>query len=134
MAYIEVNFPGGKRVDAHVRDRVISTDQPTRAGGDGSAPTPFELFLSSIATCAGIYALGFCESKGLSTEGLKLHMDLVKDKETKMITDIKMHLDLPKDFPAKYEKAILRSMDLCAVKKHMFQPPAFHITAETISE
>ncbi|WP_091348654.1 OsmC family protein [Anaerobranca gottschalkii] len=42
------------------------------AGGEGSAPTPFDLFLSSIATCAGVYALGFCQSKGLSTEGLKL--------------------------------------------------------------
>ncbi len=74
MALIEVSFPGGKKVDASIKGFTIPTDQPISSGGEGSAPSPFDLFLSSIATCAGIYALGFCESKGIDTTGLKLEM------------------------------------------------------------
>jgi len=33
MEDIEVTFPGGKRVDAHVGAHVVHTDQPTSAGG-----------------------------------------------------------------------------------------------------
>jgi len=130
MALIEVKFPGGVRVDAHMKGHVIGTDQPTYAGGDGSAPAPFDLFLASIATCAGIYALGFCQNKGISTEGLRLTMDVEKDPETKMIGKVNLNLTLPEGFPEKYKAAIMRSMDLCAVKKHMFNPPEFEIIAE----
>ena len=130
MALMEVTFPGGKKVDATIRGYTVRTDQPERAGGEGSAPTPFNLFLSSLGTCAGIYALGFCESKGILTEGLKLTMDIEKNPETKMISKITMNLSLPEGFPEKYEKAIIRSMNLCAVKQHMFQPPEFEITTE----
>ncbi len=128
MALMEISFPGGKKVDATIKGFTVSTDQPERAGGEGSAPTPFDMFLSSLGTCAGIYAYGFCESKGISTEGLKLSMDVEKNREKRMIGKITMELTLPEGFPDKYKGAIVRSMDLCAVKKHMFEPPEFEIT------
>ena len=60
-----IDFPGGSRVDAHFGDFTVATDQPPIA----SAPSPFEIFLASIGTCAGIYVMGFCQSRHLSTEG-----------------------------------------------------------------
>ena len=54
-----IDFPGGKRVDAHFGPFTVMTDQPPQGGGMGSAPTPFATFLASIGTCAGIYVLGF---------------------------------------------------------------------------
>ena len=128
MSFLNVEFPGGLRVDARLKNHVIKTDQPVRAGGEGSAPSPFELFLGSLATCAGIYALSFCKNKGLSTEGMDLTMDLEMNRETGMIAKVSMNLTLPEGFPEKYREAILRSMDLCAVKMHMHQPPEFDIT------
>ncbi len=128
MSYLNVEFPGGLRVDARIKDQVIKTDQPQRAGGDGSAPSPFELFLGSIATCAGIYALGFCNAKGISTEGMGINMDLEKSPETGMISKVSLDLKLPEGFPDKYKAAIINSMELCAVKKHIHTPPEFEIT------
>lgn len=127
MPLIEVSFPGGKRVDAGIKGFIVATDQPLTGGGEGTAPTPFDLFLSSIATCAGIYALGFCQSKEISTEGLKLSLDVTRDLEMGMIDNVYLNLTLPKDFPDKYQSAIIRSIDLCAVKKHIFNPPEFNI-------
>lgn len=128
MSYLNVEFPGGLRVDAKLGDYLIKTDQPVRSGGDGSAPSPFELFLGSIATCAGIYALGFCNSKGISTEGMSISMDLERDPITGLIGKINMDLKLPEGFPEKYKAAIINSMELCTVKKHMQMPPEFQIT------
>lgn len=128
MSYLNVEFPGGLRVDARLRDQVIKTDQPVMAGGEGSAPSPFELFLGSIATCAGIYALSFCNSKGIATEGMSISMDLARNNTTGLISKINMDLKLPEGFPEKYKSAIINSMDLCTVKKHLQTPPEFEIT------
>ncbi|TJX15426.1 osmotically inducible protein OsmC [Tissierella creatinini] len=130
MSYLNVEFPGGLRVDARLRDQVIKTDQPVVAGGEGSAPSPFELFLGSIATCAGIYALGFCNSKGISTEGMSISMDLERNMSTGLISKVNLDLKLPEGFPEKYKSAIVNSMDLCTVKKHLQTPPKFEITTK----
>lgn len=130
MAAIEVKFPQGKRVDAHMKGFVIETDQPPYGGGEGSAPAPFDLFLASLATCAGIYVLSFCESKGIDKEGIAFTMDMEKDKEKGKISKIIFQLTLPSHFPQKYEQAILRSIDLCAVKKHIQDPPSFETVIE----
>lgn len=130
MATYQVTFPGGKRVDCEMKGHVIHTDQPLKAGGDNSAPTPFDLFISSMATCAGIYALGFCQQRDLSTEGMHLTLETVKDEATGMISDIQIALHTGPDFPEKYKKAIVSAMDLCSVKKHLATPPQFDIVVK----
>lgn len=132
MRTLEVTFPGGKKIDANVGDFTIKTDQSEKAGGEGSAPTPFALFLASIATCAGVYAKSFCDKREIDTAGMKITLSYDVNPETKMIDDVEIKLHTPKDFPAKYEKAVIKSMNLCAVKKHMENPPNFN-TVTTIS-
>jgi uncharacterized OsmC-like protein len=125
---IDVSFPGGKKVDAKIGKFVIKTDQSALSGGDGSAPEPFQLFLASIATCAGIYALSFCQSRHISTDSMSLTMEGDWDDEQKRYRKFSIDLTLPGDFSEKYKKAVIRSMDLCAVKRHMIDPPEFEIT------
>jgi len=127
---IEVNFPGGKRVDAKIGDVLIKTDQSKAHGGEGSAPEPFELFLTSLATCAGIYALDFCQTRGVNADDMILKMICERDPEKKLYTKMHLNLKLPADFPEKYKKAITRSMDLCSVKKHLYSPPEITVTLE----
>ncbi|MES9816437.1 MAG: OsmC family protein [Candidatus Thiodiazotropha sp.] len=125
MESIQVSFTGGKRIQAKIGDYTIETDQPLRYGGDASAPAPFDLFLASLATCAGIYAWNFCESRKLSTEGMDLRMDCVNDEKKKMIVKVTFRLTLPDGFPEKYLSGIVRAMELCAVKRHMMDTPEF---------
>ncbi len=125
MALLTVSFPGGKKVDSTIKGFTIESDQPAYAGGEGSAPSPFEAFLASLANCAGIFALSFCESKNISTEGLSLTMDVETDPSTRAIVKIVFGLVLPEDFPEKYVPALKRSIDLCSVKKLILSPPEF---------
>ncbi|MFI0413824.1 MAG: OsmC family protein [Candidatus Thiodiazotropha sp.] len=125
MESIQVSFTGGKRIQAKIGDYTIETDQPLKYGGDASAPAPFDLFLASLATCAGIYAWNFCESRKLSTEGMDLRMDCVNDEKKKIIVKVTFRLTLPDGFPEKYRSGIVRAMELCAVKRHMMDTPEF---------
>lgn len=122
---IKVTFPGGMRVDAEYKGFTIQTDQPVYSGGDGSAPAPFDLFLASLAACAGFYALAFCQKRGIPTERASVLMSTTKNPETKMIEKISLQLQLPPEFPGKYEKAIIRSVEACSVKAHIQNAPSF---------
>ena len=124
---IEVNFPGGKKVDGKIGNMVIKTDQPVKDGGEGSAPEPFQLFLMSIATCAGIYALDFCQTREFETKDMTLTMNCEFDSSGRVCQKLSIDLRVPAGFPEKYKKAILRTMDLCSVKKHIIDPPEFEI-------
>jgi len=122
-----VSFPGGKRVDASFRGLTVKTDQPKQAGGEGAAPSPFEVFLASVGTCAGIYVLGFCQQRGIPTEDIRIVQSLDVNPATYMIEQINLDIQLPKDFPAQYKEAVIRSAQMCAVKKHLENPPKFNI-------
>ena len=119
METVAVSFPGGKRVDAKIGDFTVRTDQSVKYGGEASAPEPFDLFLASIATCAGIFAWNFCQSRDLPTENIGLQLLCDRDAKKKMITRMTLRLRLPDGFPEKYRAGILRAMELCAVKRHM---------------
>ena len=118
-----IDFPGGSRVDAHFGNFTVATDQPPVA----SAPTPFAVFLSSIGTCAGIYVLGFCQQRGLPTEGIRI-LQHVHTGMNGMVEKIDLEIQVPPTFPEKYRDSLIRSAELCAVKKHLEKPPKFEIT------
>lgn len=124
---MKIVFPGNKKVDALYNGFRISTDQPAFGGGDGTAPAPFDLFLASLGTCAGIYVLGFCQQRGLETEGIELTQRLEFDPVRRMVSKVHLEISVPSDFPEKYRDALIKSASLCAVKKHMEEPPEFNI-------
>ena len=127
---LNVLFPGGKRVDVEVGGFTIPTDQLVSDGGEASAPPPFFLFLGSIATCAGIYALSFCQRRDLSTQGLGLTMDWDWDPKRPGPASAILHLSLPDGFPQRYRDSIVKAMEMCAVKKNIEVPPEFRIEVD----
>lgn len=127
---MHIRFPGGKKVEADFKGFTIKTDQGEKDGGEGSAPTPSFLFLASLGTCAGLYALNFCEKRNIDTTQLRLTLEFKTHKKTHMVEKIRLKLTLPPDFPEKYKPAIIKAMDLCYVKKHLHEPPDF----ETITQ
>ena len=129
---MSIDFPGGSRVDAHFGPYTVMTDQAPAGGGKGEAPTPFALFLASIGTCAGIYVLGFCQQRGLSSEGIRIHQMVHRDFESGMVGKIDLEIQVPPEFPEKYHDSLIRSAQLCAVKKHLEHPPEFEVTTRVV--
>jgi ribosomal protein S12 methylthiotransferase accessory factor len=50
------------------------------------------------------------------------------DPTVGLISKIDIDLKLPEGFPEKYKSAVINAMNLCAVKKHLHQPPEFAIS------
>lgn len=123
MFEMEIVLSGNKKVDAIFNGKVVKTDQPIQAGGDGTAPAPFDLFLASIGTCAGIYVLGFCQARGIPTDGIKLIQKMNYNFQERLFDKIEIEIKLPPNFPEKYKTAVLNAADNCAVKKHLQNPP-----------
>jgi putative redox protein len=128
-----IDFPGGDRVDAHFGPYTVMTDQPNASGEGGSAPTPFSLFLASIATCAGIYVLGFCRQRNLPTEGMRIIQRAHRNPQTGMVESVDLEIQTPAGFPEKYLPSLIRSAELCAVKKHLEKPPVFNVFTQPVA-
>ena len=124
---MEITFPGGVQVNAQFNGFEVASDQPERNGGQNSAPSPFDFFLASLGTCAGFFALRFCQQRDLSTDGLRLQLTTERNTETKRLDRVAITMQLPNDFPEKYRSAIIRATDQCAVKKALLDPPEIEL-------
>ena len=122
-----IDFPGGAKVDAHFGSYTVQTDQPPPSG-EACAPTPFELFLASLGTCAGIYVLGFCRKRGIPTEGIRIIQRNQADPNG-MVEKVQLEIQVPSSFPKEYYSALVRAAELCKVKKTLEQPPQFEVIA-----
>ena len=122
---MEIRLVGGQKVYSDYNGFTIHTDQSVKDGGDNSAPTPSDLFFASLGTCSGLYALRFCEKRKINTEKLRINLELESHPKTHMVEKIIFKINLPPDFPEKYTSALIKSMNLCYVKKHLEQPPDF---------
>ncbi len=129
---MEITFEGGKVVTAHSHGHIIKTDQPVTGGGQNSAPSPFELFLASIGTCAGIYVKSFCDNRSIPTDSIKIVQTTEYDEETGLPVNIRLDIKLPADFPEKYKEAVISVAELCKVKKSMAAPPVFEVVTSVI--
>ncbi|MFA4965375.1 MAG: OsmC family protein [Thermoleophilia bacterium] len=125
---MQVSFPGNLKVEAGFKGFTVQTDQPPASGGDGSAPAPFDLFLASLGTCAGIFMLAFMKQRGIDPAGSGVTMTTEVDPDKGMIGSIAFELRLPDGFPEKYEQAVVRAVDQCTVKRHIQDPPEFTVS------
>jgi putative redox protein len=124
---IKVVFGGGLKVNAEYKGFFVPTDQPVREGGGGTAPSPFDYFLVSLATCAGFYALEFCQARKISTDKFAVTMTAERGAVSKMIDKVTIRVGLPPGFPDKYREPIVKAIDHCTVKAHILRPPQFEI-------
>lgn len=139
MRPMAISFPGGVAVEADYKGFRILTDQSLEQGGSGNAPSPFDLFVAALGTCAGFYALRFCQERQISTAGLGLSLAL--EGGAHGLAAVTFELRLPAGFPDKYRDAIVRAVGQCTVKRQLEAPPRFVVnvltsprTAETSPE
>ena len=120
---MNIRLIGGKKVETQLQDYTIITDRPEKSGGEGTAPSPVDLFLTSIGTCTGFNVMDFCKERNIPTENINLQLTWNRNQESRMIEHIQIDINLPAEFPEKYAQAVKRAADQCTVKKHLHQPP-----------
>jgi ribosomal protein S12 methylthiotransferase accessory factor len=119
-----ITLDGKRRITAHIGAHEIRTDQPVSKGGEDSAPSPFDVFLASLGTCAGIFLQGFCATRGIDTSGIRIH-ELPHYDGQGVLKSVELAVDLPVDFPARYKEPLLRVIEQCSVKRAIAAKPGF---------
>jgi ribosomal protein S12 methylthiotransferase accessory factor len=132
MMRMEIGFPGNKKIDAKFKDFTVKTDQPIAYGGENTAPAPFDLFLVSLGTCAGIYIKNFCSTRNIPTDNMRIIQEAESGTQKGQLGKIKLEIQVPPDFPEQYKSALINAANLCAVKKTIQNPPEFEIKVKTI--
>ena len=122
-----INFLEAKKVSVEYRGHTIHTDQPRTAGGDGSAPAPFDLLLASIGTCAGFYVQFFCRKRSIPLQDVRMGLSSETDSATGLVGKLTIEVQVGSDFPQKYVSALHSVIDQCVVKKQLLSPPRFEI-------
>lgn len=124
---MRIELAGNKRVTAHFHGYQVMTDQPKDDGGDGSAPSPFDLFLASLGTCAGFFIMSFCQKRQIPTEGIQIVQSSNWDDARHLVTEIVLAIQLPASFPERYRDSLVKAANLCTVKRHLAEAPAFQV-------
>lgn len=123
---LQITLAGDRRIDARLGEYVVHTDQPVDKGGGGAAPSPFDLFLASIGTCAGIFVQGFCAQRGIPFEQIRI-AEKVEFDDAGVLVRVDLQLELPPEFPEKYRDAVLKVVEQCSVKKAIAAQPKFDV-------
>ena len=123
---IVITLPGGRKVDAQFPGHLVHTDQPRDNGGEDTAPSPFQLFLAAIGTCAGIFVQGFCAKRDLPTEGIRI-LERPTYDEKDILVAVDLEIQVPPSFPENYRDALIRVADQCSVKKAVQAQPKFTV-------
>ncbi|MDG2285580.1 MAG: OsmC domain/YcaO domain-containing protein [Alphaproteobacteria bacterium] len=124
---ITVNFLDNLRLEAKFDDFTITTDQPIRYKGNGTAPSPFDYFLASSALCAAYFVKVYCLSRDIPTDDIRVSQNNIVDPENRYNQIFQINIELPPSISEHDRVGILRSADRCTVKKVIQQTPEFKI-------
>lgn len=132
---ITVNFLKNLRLEAKFDDFTVTTDQPIRYKGDGSAPSPFDYFLASSALCAAYFVRVYCLARKIPTDDIRLSQNNIIDPENRYKQIFQIDVELPESISDRDRAGILRSIDRCTVKKVVQENPDFKIeTVENLAK
>jgi ribosomal protein S12 methylthiotransferase accessory factor len=116
---------------ARLDKAVWKSESAKSAGGQDQHPRRLQLSWHRSVR-ARAFMLGFCQQRGIPTNGIKIAQRMHSDRMTGLVGQIDLEIQLPPDFPEKYKAAVIRSAEQCAVKKHLEHPPVFNIVASTV--
>ena len=112
-APIVVTHDGGVRFSAVVRGHRIVVDQPERAGGGDTGPTPVELLGASLGTCVALYVQQFCQARALSSAGLRVEVMQHGAQNPNRIGRFDVRVELPEGMPEQYVPMLERVARSC---------------------
>ncbi len=120
---MEVNLEQGFFFKAVCGGHEVFTDQHQAEGGADKAMTPAELFVASLGTCIGVYAVRFCQRHNLPTDGLRVGLDWTVVKDPWRIGSIKAEIHYPYNISEAEKKGLMRMAESCFVHESITHPP-----------
>jgi len=124
---VTVNYLEGWKFESVCGDHKVTVDLPTSSGGKDEAPTPPQYFLTSLASCVGVYVVSYCESARLDAKGMQISITADKISHPNRIDNIKIDITLPNAQVGKRKEALLSVAKNCLIHNTMLHHPKMDI-------
>ena len=92
---ISVRYIGGARFAAEARHHKVLLDQPAEDGATDQGMSPAELLLASLGGCVGQYVAQYLTLRGLSSDGLRVHVATQPSSRTLHFGDFHVEVVVP---------------------------------------
>lgn len=123
MTTVTVRHLEQDRFAVEVGAHTLTVDQPVSAGGQGTAPTPTELFVASLASCVAHYARRYLARHDLPTDGLTVTATSTMVSGPSRVGAITVALTVSEQVPPDRRDALLAVASHCTVHNSLGQPP-----------
>jgi putative redox protein len=122
-----VEYMGGMKLVAHHRGFDVVSDQPESGGGENTAMTPTEIFLASLAMCAGVFVLYFAKRHDIPLEGMKIEADWEMAENPRRVGKMEVRVRLPQPVNERHLAALQRAAEQCVVHETLRHAPEIKI-------
>jgi uncharacterized OsmC-like protein len=130
MKNAKINYLEKRKFKIEIGGHEVITDLPEKAGGDDSAPTPSELFIASIGSCASLFAARYLETAKLNPAGLSVNIDWDFSEDTSRIASIAISINVPNAVLGARKKAVIAAAEKCVIHNTLKNYPEIKIDVE----
>lgn len=118
---------GAVQFQIKARQHAIASDQPAENGGFDEGMTPPELFLASLGTCAGFYAVQYLKKHKLSLEGTLVRVSAQKVKDPARLDDFRIEVEVPEELSDAHRIGVEKAVHHCLIHNTLLHPPKITI-------
>lgn len=116
-------YVDGKKFETFLGRHCIVTDQAVAEGGTDAGPTPPELLLAALGTCAGHYAAEYLRVHSLPITGLHVYVSPEKTGRPVRLASFRVEMDVP-GIDERHHQGLLRAINACLIHNTLSAPSA----------
>ncbi len=131
MESMSISWVNGVQLEVKVRDHCLLVDQPVQEGGNDEGSTPVEMFVASLGTCIGYFAVRFCQRHKLPMAGLKVFMEWGYAEQPHRIGSMTARVGLPTRLDTAMRERLQKVLEGCTVHNSITHAPEISIQLST---
>jgi putative redox protein len=107
------------RHEVHIGNYKLITDLGVANGGEGSGPTPHDLYDAALGACKALTALLYAKRKNIPVEGIEVAVERDASQERTGIYRLGAKLTLTGTLSTAQREDLLRVTQMCPIHKLM---------------
>jgi len=107
------------RHEIHIGRNSLATDVSSEAGGEGSGPSPHDLYDAALGACKALTVLLYAKHKNIPVEGIEVSVERDASQERAGIYRLSTQLSLTGNLTASQREELLRIAQKCPIHKLM---------------
>jgi len=109
------------RHEIHIGRNSLTTDLSNEMGGEGSGPSPHDLYDAALGACKALTVLSYAKRKNIPVEGIEVNVQRDASQERAGTYHLSAALTLTGDLSTAQRGELLRAAQKCPIHRLMTQ-------------